>query len=138
MCIHSAAIILFAVCVHTTKINANVLGGDLHYCEFQGGYSSDSLGVDPYRERVKHTRRKTHYFSNFVPATTPRNQDTQLLTLQSPEMTICTPTRALVGVHEIVEFHILRVGTGKTKNNDIFKVLKHSHFRVMCVHNVLL
>jgi len=43
------------------------------------------------------------------------------------------PTRVLVGVHEIVEFHILRVGTGKTENSDIFKILKHSHFHVMCI-----
>jgi hypothetical protein len=50
-------------------------------------------------------------------------------------MNIFTPTRVLVGVHEIVEFHILRVGTGKTENNDIFKGLQHSHFHVMCTHN---
>jgi len=46
-------------------------------------------------------------------------------------MNICTPTSVLVGVREIVEFHILRVGTGKTENSDIFKLLKHSHFHVM-------
>jgi len=59
----------------------------------------------------------------------------QLCTFRSPEMNICTPTSVLVGAHEIVEFHILRVGTGKTENSDIFKILKHSHFRVMCTHN---
>jgi len=43
-------------------------------------------------------------------------------------MNICTSTSALVGVHEIVEFHILRVGTGKIENIVIFKTLEHSHF----------
>jgi len=42
------------------------------------------------------------------------------------------PTSVLVGVPEIVEFHILRVGTGKIENSDIFKILKHSYVHVMC------
>jgi len=138
MCSHIATSILFSVGVYTTKNQCECASVCYNIVNFRNGSSHIFFQVDHYLEKVKHVWWKTHFSIISFVLQSRRNADVLLLTFRPWKMNICTPTRALVGVHETVEFHILRVGTGKTENSDVFKILKHSHFHVMHVYNRLL